>query len=104
METNKQETVEEASKGVLGFIEDSEWQSKISEAYKDDLNMQRASNASYESKISELSNEIKRRYTEEDIKNAVLFGIHIPRDNKDLLRSGYSNEKISEIYLERFKK
>jgi len=103
METNKQETVGEASKSVLGFYEDSEWQSKMTEAFKNDLNRQRASNAEYESKISELENKIKIMFSEEDIKNAVLFGIHIPRDNKDLLRSGYSNEKISEIYLERLK-
>jgi predicted transcriptional regulator YheO len=39
------------------------------ESYEDALNMQKASNAGYESKIKELKRQLKEMYSEEDIEN-----------------------------------
>jgi hypothetical protein len=76
------ETSEEASKRLFpnkdsfgatarnGFVQGSKWQKERSiskEAYEDSLNMQRCSNAGYESKINELKSEIKLMYSEEDM-------------------------------------
>lgn len=52
------------------FKEGAKWQQKKiynEESYQDALNIQKTSNAGYESKIFELEQEIKRMYSEEDI-------------------------------------
>lgn len=76
------ETSEEASKRIFpnkdsfgatarnGFVQGSKWQQERSiskEAYEDSLNMQKCSNAGYESKINELKSEIKLMYSEEEV-------------------------------------
>lgn len=79
----KQETLEEVDWKVV---------------YEDSLNMQRASNAGYESKIAELQEQIKRMYSEEEILELVNnFEIHL------------GSAKIHEMmtfkkWFERFKK
>lgn len=41
------------------------------EAYEDSLNMQRCSNAGYESKIQELTQELENKYSEEEVINII---------------------------------
>ena len=67
---------EEENLHLLGhrksFIKGAKWQQERSiskEAYEDSLNMQRCSNAGYESKINELKSEIKLMYSEEEVYN-----------------------------------
>jgi hypothetical protein len=69
----KHETIEEAAEAwwkypshhiseKKAFIEGAKWQAErmiSQEAYEDSLNLQRASNAGYESKIKELENKIQ---------------------------------------------
>jgi len=91
VEEPKQETLEEAAEKLileyeLGntgkidtedakemLIEFAKWQAErmiSKEAYEDSINMQKCSNAGYESKIKELQSEIERMYNREDMKNA----------------------------------
>jgi hypothetical protein len=59
-----------------GFFEGVKFQSEISiskETYENSLSMQRVSNAGYESKITELKQEITRMYSEEDIQEYAQF-------------------------------
>ena len=78
---NKQELVEQAAENYLhkvadgkrytgyadeDFIAGAKWQAEgmiSKEVYEDSLNMQKTSNAGYESKITELNREIKKMYS-----------------------------------------
>jgi hypothetical protein len=105
----KQETIEEVAKkqwgnvhrtGVLGFIDDTKWQAERSiskEAYEDSLNMQRCSNAGYKSKINELKKEIKRMYSEEEVKSIIIKLI------KDCYFMQEPNQDVAK-WFEKYKK
>jgi Glu-tRNA(Gln) amidotransferase subunit E-like FAD-binding protein len=65
------------------------------EAYEDFLNMQRCSNAGYQSKITELENKIKQMFSEEEVKHII---------EKTLIE--YSDYVLADIpkWFEKFKK
>lgn len=51
---------------------------KLTNSYEDALNIQKASNAGYESKIKELEQKLtdQKKYSEKDMKAAFLSGFH----------------------------
>lgn len=63
------------------------------EAYEDSLNMQRCSNAGYESKIQELTQELEKMYSEKEVYNLL-----------KLARYSNFHSLTTEEWFEHFKK
>jgi hypothetical protein len=118
----KKETPEEAAESLFPFtendsenrtitikrlywIEGAKWKAQRSisiDAYEDYLNMQRASNAEYESKINELKQQIEGKYSEEEVRNIANWAFGFYRE-KDLSDSELEDE-FNRILEEKFKK
>ena len=113
-----QETLEEAAKRIFpnkdsfgatarnGFVQGAKWKEEISiskEAYEDSLNMQRCSNAGYQSKINELKSEIGRMYNEEEFEEKTLLSMISIMQEYSIINES-SVVQFHKEWFEQFKK